>query len=135
MMVLEKCRLGAWMCKFVCAMQAIPSISPSCLIFCFSLPFISSPYLLPSSVSPSLISPFSFPFILHSYLYSNLSPYYLLPLVLTFFLISSSTILLTFSSSYCSFPPSSPTCPNRAGYKVLLIQFDRDGRHVMVCAR
>ena len=116
---------GMMLCKLS------PPISPSCLFFCFSLPFISSPSLLPPQ-SPPL-----------SYLHS------LLPSLFSPISIPSSPLIISFPSSppSFSFPPpyslnllffllsSSSTCPNTAGYKVLLIQFDRDGRHVMVCAR
>ena len=94
---------GMMLCKLS------PPISPSCLFFCFSLPFISSPSLLPSSVSPSYLSPFSSPFTLLSYLHSLLSPYYLLPLVPTFFFFSPSPILLTYSSSYSHLHLPAPT--------------------------
>ena len=110
--------------------------------------------LSPPSVHPVLFFVSPFPSSLHRLFSPPQSPplsylHSLLPSIFSPISIPSSPLIISFPSSPPSFsfpPPYSlnllfflqhlpSICPNTAGFKVLLIQFDRDGRHVMVCAR
>ena len=116
---------GMMLCKL-----SPPSVHPVLFLFHPTLHLITvSSHLLSLPLSP--IS------ILFSLQSSLLSPFPPLPLLspsphphLPFlFPLPYSLNLLFFLQHLPSI------CPNTAGFKVLLIQFDRDSRHVTVCAR